>query len=245
MEFEDIWNIFSKICLVLFILICINSIAGDIFFRMKFSFPHVSATVSTPINTQNEPIQKDLYNAKYFKAYGEKNVYALQPQAEYSISGLVVAKNNNFWFRDIMRNKFDDLALMDLGMVWGDLAQDNKKIYKHWKIKSQKTLGQSRRLSWQEKPPYRTSWSGEYVRTHISHTHLIPANLNVMSGLLTIKKNDIVKLDGYLVDIYTLKSETVAKTSMSRTDTDNTSRGYGACEDMYVKQVQIGNKVYK
>ena len=85
MEFEDIWNIFSKICLILLILICINSITGDIFFRMKFSFPHVSATTSTPISTQNEPIQKDLIDAKYFKAYGEKKVYSLQPQAQYSI----------------------------------------------------------------------------------------------------------------------------------------------------------------
>ena len=212
---------------------------------MKFSFPHVSATISTPINTLNEPIQKDLDNAKYFKAYGEKNIYALQPQAEYSISGLVVAKNNNFWFRDIMRSDFDDLALMDLGIAWGDLAQDHKKLYKHWKIKSHKTLGQSRRLTWQEKPPYGESWGGEYIRFHMSHTHLIPANLNVMGGLLTIKKNDIVKLDGYLVDIYTSKGKTVAKTSMSRTDTDSTSRGYGACEDMYVKQAQIGNKIYK
>ena len=66
-----------------------------------------------------------------------------------------------------------------------------------------------------------------------------------MAGLLSIKKNDIVKLDGYLVDIYTDKNELVARTSMSRTDTDPTSRGSGACEDMYVKQVQIGNKIYK
>ena len=88
-------------------------------------------------------------------------------------------------------------------------------------------------------------WELGFVSSHISHTHLIPANANVMGALLKIKKNDIVKLDGYLVDIYTDKSETVAKTSMSRTDTDPTSRGSGACEDMYVKQVQIGNKIYK
>lgn len=245
MEFEDIWNIFSKFCLILFIFVCLNSIAGDIFFRMKFSFPHVSETTSTQINIQNDPIQKDLIDAKYFKAYGEKNVYSLQPQAEYSISGLVVAKNNNFWFRDIMRNDFDDLALMDIGLVWGELAQEKKKLYKHWKIKSRKTLGQARQLTFQEKKPYRTSWGINFMVAHMSHTHLIPANLNVMSGLLTIKKNDIVKLDGYLVDIYTSDGETVAKTSMSRTDRDFTSRGSGACEDMYVKQVQIGNKIYK
>ena len=66
-----------------------------------------------------------------------------------------------------------------------------------------------------------------------------------MSSLLTIKKNDIVKLDGYLVDIYTDAGEIVAKTSLSRFDNNATSRGYGACEDMYVTQVQIGNRIYR
>ena len=88
-------------------------------------------------------------------------------------------------------------------------------------------------------------WELGFVSSHISHTHLIPANPNVMGGLLAIKKNNIVKIDGYLVDIYTDKSELIAKTSMSRTDTDATSRGSGACENMYVRQVQIGNKIYR
>ena len=246
MDFDNIWNIFSKFCLIVLILICINSLAGDMFFRMKFSFPHVSETTTNQINPFNEPIQKDLTNAKYFKAYGEKNVFALQPQAEYSISGLVVAKNNNFWFRDIMRSEFDDLALMDIGLIWGDLARDPNTVYKHWNIKSQKTLGQARQLTWRWKAGSGDiPWDTDYVNSHMSHTHLIPANFNVMGGLLTIKKNDIVKIDGYLVDIYSSKGKTIAKTSMSRTDINSTSRGYGACEDMYVKQVQIGNKVYR
>ena len=68
---------------------------------------------------------------------------------------------------------------------------------------------------------------------------------NVMRALSSVKTGDTVKLDGYLVDIYTDKTKLVAKTSLSRTDTDPTSRGSGACEVMYVKQVQIGNKIYR
>lgn len=246
MEFDKIWEYFCKVCLILFILMVFNSILGDMLFRVKYSFPQISTTTEQKIDTSKDPIQINLTNAKYIKAYGEKNVYALQPQAEYSISGMVVTKNTNFWFRDVMRNKFDDICLMDLGIVWGDLANERKKLYKHWKFKSHKTLGQSRRLEWRSKPPYNDMpWTLGYVSYHISHTHLIPANRNVMAGLLSIKKNDIVKLDGYLVDIYTDKNELVARTSMSRTDTDPTSRGSGACEDMYVRQVQIGNKIYK
>lgn len=246
MEFTDIWKWFCRFSLCLFIILVINSILGDILFRVKFSFPHTSAIVSEKIDTYSEPIQIDLENAKYIKVRGEKKIYAIQPQAEYSLSGLVVAKNTNFWFRDIMRNDFDDVCLIDLGIVWGDLAKDKNVLYKHWKYKSSKTLGQSRQLEWRGKTPYSDMpWDMSYVNSHTSHTHIIPANANVMGALLQIHKSDIVKIDGYLVDIYTSKGEVIGRSSLSRTDTNITSRGFGACEEMYVKQVQIGNKVYR
>lgn len=246
MDFEDIWKWFCRLSLIIFIIIVINSILGDILFRIKFSFPHVSSTTQVPINTYNDPIQNMLDNTKYMKVNGEKYKYAIQPQAEYSLSGLVVAKNNNFWFRDVMRSEFDDVFLIDLGIVWGELASKPKELHKHWKFKSTKTLGQARQLQWRAKPPYNnTYWDLNYVSSHVSHTHIIPANANVMGALLKVKKNDIVKIDGYLVDIYNGKGKTLGKSSLSRTDTDATSRGYGACEEMYAKQVQIGNKIYK
>ncbi len=240
---ETIWNWFCKISIIALIIISFNSMLGDLMFRVKYSFPKVSATTENSIDTSREPIQKNLNDAKYIKYRGEKGIYALKPQAEYSISALVVAKNNNFWFRDIMRSKFDDVALLDLGLVWGDLALDKKELYNYIKFKSKKTLGQARALHyhWDSTSP----WANGYITSHIAHTHMIPANPNVMGGLLQIKKNDIVKIDGYLVDIYTDKSELIAYTSMSRTDTNASSRGSGACEDMYVTQVQIGNKIYR
>lgn len=245
-DIDDIFDYFAKGCLIFIIFIIFNSILGDITFRIKYSFPKAKEISKIKINTDNEPIQTDLENQKFIKAYGEKNKYALQLMAKYSISGLVVTKNTNFWFRDFMRTTFDDICLADIGIVWGDLAKDKKKLHKYWKFKSYKSLGQSRRLEWRSKTKYDNNpWGLDEVTKHISHTHLIPANQNVMGALLTIKKNDIVKLDGYLVDIYTDKGDLVARTSMSRYDTDPTSRGSGACEDMYVKKVQIGNKIYK
>lgn len=241
---KDFFDWFCKISFVIVSIVVLNSIFGDVMFRLKYSFPKVSATTNQVIDTFLEPVQTDLDGKKYIKHYGEKNQYALNLMAEYSISGLVVAKNNNFWFRDVMRTSFDDLALIDFGIVWGDLAKDKELLYDYASFKSKKTLGQARQLQprWQQYP---LPWSVDYFNTHVSHTHMIPANSNVMGGLLQIKKNNVVKIDGYLVDIYTSKSELVAHTSMSRTDTNATSRGSGACEDMYVKQVQIGNKIYK
>lgn len=237
------FNWFGKISLIALILIVFNSMLGDLLFRVKYSFPKVTTVTENIIDTSKEPIQINLQDAKYIKYRGEKGLYALKPQAEYSISALVTAKNSNFWFRDIMRSKFDDVALLDLGLVWGDLSTDKKELYKHIKFNSKKTLGQARILyyRWDGSSP----WGSGYITSHIAHTHMIPANANVMGGLLQIKKNDVVKIDGYLVDIYTDKSDLVAYTSLSRTDTNASSRGGGACEDMYVTQVQIGNKIYK
>lgn len=243
---EEIWNCFCRLSLIVFIIICLNSILGDAMFRLQYSFPKVSSTSSVKINTLADPIQNNLSGNDIITVRGDKNRYILRPQAEYSLAGLVIARNTNFWFRDIMRSTFDDVCLMDIGVAWGELAVDKKLLYKHWKFKSYKSLGQSRRLEWRSKPPYdNTVWDLGYVSSHVSHTHLIPANANVMGALLTIKKNSIVKLDGYLVDIYTDKNELVARTSMSRHDKDSTSRGSGACEDMYVTKVQIDNKIYK
>lgn len=246
MEFEDIWNWFCKFSLIVFIILIINSLLGDILFRATYSFPKVTTTTQERIKIENEPVQTKLHNAKHIKAYGEKEEYALLPQAEYSLSGLVVAKNTNFWLRDVMRSQFDDLFLMDLGIVWGELATNQKRLYKEWKFRSYKELGQGRRLEWRYKVPYnQLYWDINYVSSHVSHTHISAANTNVMGALLKIKKNDIVKIDGYLVDVYTSKGKVIGKSSLSRTDTDATSRGYGACEEMYVTQVQIGNKIYR
>lgn len=131
MDFNRVWNWFCKGCLILLILIIINSILGDILFRIKYSFPKIADTSQNIINTQNEPVQNNLADSNYIKAYGEKNIFALKPQAEYSIAGLVVTKNTNFWFRDIMRSTFDDICLMDIGIVWGELAKDKQKLYKN------------------------------------------------------------------------------------------------------------------
>lgn len=243
---EDLWTWFCKISLVAVIVICLNSITGDVFFRLQYSFPILHSTTAKTIDTSKNPIQKTLTNPKLIKVRGEKNNYLLEPMAEYTLNGLVVAKNTNFWFRDIMRSTFDDVCLMDVGVVWGDLATDKKILNKNIKFKSTKTLASARMLYWRGKVPLnKFPWTVDYTNSHLSHTHLIPANSNVMSALLTIKKWDKISLNGYLVDIYTDKNELVARTSMSRTDKDATSRGSGSCEDMYVTKVQINDKIFK
>jgi hypothetical protein len=250
---ENFLNIFGKICFILMILLILKSMFQDIIFRIQYSFPSISTTTSNPIDTSKDPLQQNLIQRQIIKYQGDKDAYGLETFATYSISGMVVAKNTNFWFRDIDKSLFDDVALMDVGLAWGDWANENT-IKKNAKFKSSKTLGSARMLETSALPSHTIAF--DYMREHSSHTHLIPKDINVMSALLTLHKYENVKLDGYLVDVLLPKGYT-AYTSDTRDDTDPTSRGIqilmdensagggGSCEIMYVTQVQIGNNIYR
>ncbi len=235
----------GKICFTIVLFVIVYALFGDAAFRIKYSFPQVSAQGEQSVDIKKEPLQLNYKRGKAIMINGEKYRYSLSPRASYVLNGIVVAKNTNFWLRGIFKNRFDDICLLDLGIAWGELA-DKEILKKYFKFHSTKTLGEARRLTfmWRGETPY----SQDYITSHISHTHIIPATINVMSGMLTIKKWDIVKLEGYLVDIYTDKAEPVSKTSMSRSDNDYESYaqgGNGACEIMYVVKAQVGNKIYK
>ena len=249
MTYKNEINGLELICyilLLIFLFITLYSLLGDISFRFRYSHPKVSGITETKLDPTKEPMQIEVDEKNFRKIQGEKNLHAAKIMAKYSITGMVVAKNQNFWFRGVMRNEFDDVALIDYGIVWGDLV-DKNLIKEHFTFKSKKTLGEARQLSyhWTNIPQ-----SSSYVGTHVAHTHIIPANDNVMGALLKVKKYDIVRLDGYLVDLYNPRtSQRYAMTSLSRSDTNATSRGHnqggGACEVMYVARVQIENKIYK
>lgn len=234
-------NIFPLISFWLVIGVLFYSFCADTFFRLTHLNPKVSSMVSEQIDVTKETIQKNSSQPEQLAIkVGSKNRILIL-QAEYSQTGIIIAKNTNFWTHGIMRNDFDETALFDLGIVWGEIA-DKKLLEKHFKFTSQKTLGQARtlRYQWQNLKKY----DKFYITTHIAHNHIIPANDNIISALFKIKKWDKVKLDGYLVDVIYPNGNSV-KTSLSRSDINPTSRGNGSCEIFYLTGIQIGNKYYK
>ena len=162
----------------------------------------------------------------------------LLPMAYYSTSGRTVATNHVFSFS---RWIFDDIVPFDIGLVWGDLASVDV-LNKYFKFKSEKVfMSGARQLSYEVKNG--APLSGDYISSHRSHIHIIPANKNIFSALLTLKTNDLVKLDGYLVDIFVKDSH--IKGSLSDSDGNGSSRSGGACKVMYLTKLQIGRLIYK
>lgn len=226
------------------------------FNEIKFDLDYINASVSEyalqQINVFQEPIQTEPSSIKPFVFHTKtKNEYTIIPMADYSISALVVVKNTNVWLRGIMNSDFDNVALIDLGLLCGGIAKP--ETLKYVRFQSKKILNSARELrpmptlgkSWSDIDNYLKSnnMSLDYFAAHMSHVHVIPANSNIMSALMQLKKMDLVKLDGYLVDIDF--NGLIARTSLSRTDTNETSRGNGACEIMYVTKVQISDRIYE
>ncbi len=238
----------GQICTIIVISALIYSFLGDVSYQISHFIPKVSA-IKEPATLPGEAIQTNLKTPKQIEINSGKKYRLLLAQAEYSLTGIIVAKNTNFWLREIMQNDFDEVVPLDFGIAWGDIA-DKSFLKKYFKFSSQKTLGQARALKFSWKLP-KNSVSSDYITSHISHNHIIPATDNVASALLRLNKWDTVKLDGYLVDIIQPSGYT-SYTSLSRGDNNPQSRGAskddgagGACEIFYVTSVQIGKKHYE
>ncbi len=186
----------------------------------------------------------DYFKLKQIKSLANGKLYYILPLADYSLTARVLAKNR-FFFE---QNEFDKIALVDFGFAWGDMAKDEyfNKIYAY----SRQYLD-SRSLLVGFKNEYQSQYRDKfsYLTKHSSHTHVIPSNKKIRSALNALKFGQTVKIEGYLVDVYDSSYKRFAITSLSLSDTDETSRGNGknggACEIMYVTKVQIGSKVFE
>lgn len=236
--------------IIIAVIVLLFLFRGTITYWLKFGIAIPSAYTNEIIDTSKDPIQKDYSEAvqekKKFTYHSliNKGTMEITPQAHYILSGKVIAYNHDFLF---ISKFFDSAALYDLGASWGKLA-DKKTLKKYIKVESYKIqMTGARRMSWSWRSdiPY----SSNYILSHLSHTHIIPANRNIMAAMLKLRMYQDVKLEGELVDMTSRDERNHKiydyKTSLSRSDTDSSSRGFGSCETMYVTKVQIGNKIYK
>lgn len=194
------------------------------------------------IKTAEQNIKPNEEQLIEIKSLKNKKTYYLLPLAEYSNSSRLKEKNSFFFLQwDI-----DKVALMDYGLVWGDMAKKSnfKKINAH---SNQTVMARGLVYNLKIKNKHKRPMDEEYkyLQSHVSHTHIIPADKKILKALKAVKPGQIIKLDGYLVDVYDSDIKRFAMTSLSLTDTNETARGGGACEIMYVTKVQVGKKVFE
>ena len=95
----------------------------------------------------------------------------------------------------------------------------------------------NRYLSWYSSDGLWISENGgtDKISEYFSNNHLIPSDKKIENQIKSIKENDFVKIDGYLVNVYCKKSNGSYfywNSSTSRSDSGN-----GACEVIYVTNI--------
>ncbi|HTG34826.1 MAG TPA: hypothetical protein VLB76_18035 [Thermoanaerobaculia bacterium] len=175
-----------------------------------------------PVDWSREPIQEPT-DRPAFAVDTRKGEMTLEPRAAFDISALVAADE---------RYRADDGAFLvpvDLVMTWGKLQEEP--------FKSKVSYGQMARYYF-----WRTSATDldlRYVASHSANMHMIPANGNVRRALLAVGGGDPVRVHGLLVNAKRADGF-YWNSSLTREDT-----GPGACELVWVEEIQIGRKVYR
>jgi hypothetical protein len=185
------------------------------------SCPHASGT-GEPIDVSRDPLQTATGRPS-FEIATRKGPVTLDPRAAFDAAA-VVAGDEHY--------RFDDGAFLvpvDLVMTWGKLPEEP--------YRSKVSYGQITRYYFWHTPA--SDLDLHYIETHSANMHLIPADDNVRRALLSVGRGDRVRVQGLLVNARR-DDGFHWTTSMTREDT-----GPGACELVWVEQIQIGRDVYR
>jgi hypothetical protein len=185
------------------------------------------AVRGAPVDVAIEPLQEPVDPPEVADVERRGHHFSLEKFFRYEIAGEVVSASE---YDLTWTNDFFDV---DVGLVWGPRLSELKERYSFFQM--------GRWLFWRSKGPV----SGEerdYITAHMGNQHLIPAegHANVARAIKWIRGGDHVHLRGYLVRIRDENGHQVAVSSTSRHDT-----GDGACEIVWVDEVQIGTSVYR
>lgn len=188
------------------------------------------------------PIQSKSTERSDFDYYYRNKWYSIKPLAEYELWGLVVSQNNiNTWYN--YYHDEDSVNLKDVCVVWGDNVKNGAYSQKNLKFKSGEWTCYFRWQGNLEKPfnPYK-----------LSNNHLLANNEEVLTAIRNVNVGDQIHLTGALIDYSEKGKEWLRQTSLSREDENGNSRSGGACEIMFVDDIElvkynqpIWNKIYE
>ena len=150
--------------------------------------------------------------------------HTLRLRASYHVDALVrhVQSYDHWWHWDSM----DSLAPYDAVLAWGPSSNP----------------AQARNITIRQFGRYYTWHTNESITPErarmisesMANTHLIPANEDLRGKLDLLQPGQVVRLDGYLVDVDISNKSRMLRTSLTRKD-----QGPGACEVMLVEDMTI------
>lgn len=211
---------FKRSCLIASFFILILFLAGC-------TRPVVMEEATGTIDVSKGPLQIDYKKGGViFRKEVRRGWYAVFPVARYKISGVCVSKRfyNDEWLGQV--------APVDLAIVWGSLA--HPEADKHIKY-----IQQVRWCNYEYSPT--APFNPEYIKSHMSNNHIIPANKNVLAAIKTLGKRDKIEIEGYLVNVQGVREGQDFRMTTSTVRGDSKAN---ACEIIYVTKIRIGDKIY-
>lgn len=173
-------------------------------------------------NALKEPAQAPPPGPPFTETRGSKT-YRINPRAAYDVAARIGATER---YRSGVSGR---LIPWDFVLAWGAVTKEPA-----W---SRISITQTGRFyMWSTRD---ASLDLGYIATHTANTHLLPGSSRIASALARVRRGDVVRLEGDLVDIDG-PDGFVWRTSLARTDT-----GAGACETLYVRALTIGTRVYR
>jgi hypothetical protein len=159
------------------------------------------------------PLQSEVNLPAAF-AHGD---YTVTPLTRYSITAVVLGRER------YRHDSEADLAPLDLALGWGPMSMAG--------VINDLRISQSGRwyeYRWSDEPPLEPA----QIATNSANTHCLPADKEVRSALLAVKRHELVTLEGFLVEIagpggYRWRS------SLTRDDS-----GARSCEVFWVTSVE-------
>lgn len=144
--------------------------------------------------------------------------YRLTPRAEFNIRARVLSRENYSWGSE------SDLSPVDLALGWK--AMSDQSVLDRITI----TQGSRWYFTRYELP---APIGDQAIINNSSNMHMVPANKWILKKLREVRRGDLVRLKGFLVDIDG-DAGFYWRTSLRRDDT-----GQGSCELFYVNDIYI------
>ena len=197
-------------------LIFIALIFGAIYQWRTVSDEYLSVPHGPGIMASKTPKQSNITSRTHFKFKD----YDITELATFDIEARVLSKKNYRFGRE------SELSPTDLALGWGKMSDEAVLD----KIQISQS-GRSYRWRVDSFPIPRRE-----IETHSANMHLIPATDSVKRDIKSVRKGDIVKISGTLVNVKARHDNWRWSSSQTRNDT-----GAGACELIFVRSLVIMN----
>ncbi|MDO8555512.1 MAG: hypothetical protein Q7R75_03025 [bacterium] len=215
----------SKLLKILFIFLLI-ALAVSFFERDNYKTIKQSDIVPSLFG---EPLQKEISDKTTVKFTRNDYQYEITPLFNYELNGLVVRKTD-YTFLSIYKRS--SVFPVDLCVIWGGNLRE--EVYRNKTLKFEQDM----RFCF-------SKWSGNvnFGVGQFSNNHLVTDNNQMENKLKSLRIGDQIKIKGKLVNVKaTLVGEAGKydpRTFIWNTSTTRTDVGDGACETIFVEEMEI------